>query len=54
MSDEELFNLSEKDLEKIKETRTAAHIRTGEYENMVDWDDLTPHEQRLAASYFKD
>lgn len=54
MSDEELFNLSEKELNQIKENRIKAYIHTGEYENMIDWDDLTPHEQRLAAAYFKD
>lgn len=54
MSDEEIFNLSPEALQKIKDNRTEAYIHTGEYENMLDWEDLTPHEQRLAAEYFKD
>lgn len=54
MSDEELSNLSDEELEKIIEYRIEAHIYAGKYENMVPWEDLTPHEQRLAAEYFKD
>lgn len=54
MSDEDLFNLSEEELDKIIEYRMVTHIFAGTYEDMVPWDNLTPHEQRLAASYFKD
>lgn len=53
MGDEELFNLTEIELNRIKENRIKAYIHAGEYASMLDWDDLTPREQRLAAAYFK-